>query len=744
MPCDVESCAFDAGDCQSETPLPMKRPGEWICFGEEEFPRGMEDREMEMFVQDGWGVTPERFCVARVAMVGSFIQIDVGDKVGSRTVKNVVTVETSDCAERVSLIDAVLLAKMNFRGDGLMIITKQSLSSQWWELHLALFVSEKDSDSISFLLLINVVHFAAYGSIAKWIDTGEIPAIPAEKNPKIAWMAFLPIQSSTKIFLKLAIPDIWKHYSIGELSPREFDHVIRTNVSLSIGQFVENGFDWNSNLGVLFDQSDADMFIPIIHNRDIGPKTTIFMGKWDDEGMVTLEVKSPNADLELVHLVHLCTNYDNPASMSFHSWLSKRRAYLGLEANIRDHLSKMSHIRQIRTCFEAMQLKVPKKGIITENATVVFWREFYEMYEVSNSHDEIWNFFLKSKGLSYFAAVEKLVQMEQYFAEIGNSSVIFAIPSIEIVTCSWNSHNQEFFNSPEIGDYYVNREDPTQGFKWSLLPQIRFDESSSVFRYGSIGAVVSMNLKCFQSHMKQYSKTLQVFSDVQKSGQNRRLSDTYRDSLIFTNLQLIRLFGNVKRNVPAHMPHLINKWVMREIESKLSRYVNSTIRHKFRESDDLQYAFLYFHFLGGLMDQAENQNLDRIWREKLDRDDDGLLNSNEFETLAAMVLGDSAGKEEKLKLLECLGENINFPRGRVIPRPPYGSLYFHRSFVSNITLESIRNCSMAATGLAARFPFQGHMETSSDSDVAFQMIQDDLQDLLDQVETWKRGNGVAR
>lgn len=143
------------------------------------------------------------------------------------------------------------------------------------------------------------------------------------------------------------------------------------------------------------------------------------------------------------------------------------------------------------------------------------------------------------------------------------------------------------------------------------------------------------------------------------------------------------------------------------------------------------------------MDKAETGNLDRIWREKLDRDEDGILNSNEFETLAAIVLGDSAGKDEKLQLLECLGENINSPRERVMAKPPRGSLYLHRSFISNITLESIRNCSMAATGLAARFPFQGHMETASDSDVAFQMIQDDVEDLLDQVETWKRGNGVA-
>ena len=633
---------------------------------------------------------------------------------------------------------------MNPRGDTLVVMTKRSLLGVSWELHLALFLSEKGSDAITCLLLVNLVHFPRYSAMANWVETGSIPAVPLQDNPKLTWMAYGQMHVGAHTFFKLTLDDLWEQYSIGELSPREFEGVIRANASVSVGQFVENGFDWGSNVPIFFEESYGAMFNPIVNNQDIGPKTTLFLGHWNEPGMATFEVKSPNSDLEMVHSVHQCTNYANPASMSFRSWLNKRRAYLGLEPEIRAFLNNKPHIRQIRTCFEAMELETPANGIIAENATVMFWREFYELYEVSNEHDQFWSLFLKSKNLDYFASVDRLAEMEQYFESIWNSSLVFTIPSIEIVTCSWNLQQQEFVESPAVADYYVNRNDPKSGFKRTLLPHIHFEESSFVLRYGSIGAILSMNMKQFQNAMKQTLKhSRPLFSLVQKSEGNRRLSDTYRDSLIFTNLQLIRLFGNVKRNVPAHMPHLINKWVMREIESKLSKYVNSTIRHKFRESDDLQYAFLYFHYLSGLMDKAETGNLDRIWREKLDRDEDGILNSNEFETLAAIVLGDSAEKDEKLKLLECLGENINSPREHIIAKPPYGSLYLHSSFMSNITLESIRNCSMAATGLAARFPFQGHMETASDSDVAFQMIQDDVEDLLDQVETWKRGNGVA-
>ena len=48
---------------------------------------------------------------------------------------------------------------MNPRGDTLVVMTKRSLLGVSWELHLALFLSEKGSDAITCLLLVNLVHF---------------------------------------------------------------------------------------------------------------------------------------------------------------------------------------------------------------------------------------------------------------------------------------------------------------------------------------------------------------------------------------------------------------------------------------------------------------------------------------------------------------------------------------------------------------------------------------------------------
>ena len=107
-PCDDPACFFDAGDCRAE-PLAAKPPPAWRCVegpggpegpgGSEggEDPRGAEERR---FAREGWGVSPDAFCVARVAMEGSFIQVELGETVETRRVQSVVVVESGFSAGR--------------------------------------------------------------------------------------------------------------------------------------------------------------------------------------------------------------------------------------------------------------------------------------------------------------------------------------------------------------------------------------------------------------------------------------------------------------------------------------------------------------------------------------------------------------------------------------------------------------------------------------------------------------------
>lgn len=44
--------------------------------------------------------------------------------------------------------------------------------------------------------------------------------------------------------------------------------------------------------------------------------------------------------------------------------------------------------------------------------------------------------------------------------------------------------------------------------------------------------------------------------------------DVYGDSLRFVNKLLNRAYGHEARKVPAHMPHMINREVMEELQNR--------------------------------------------------------------------------------------------------------------------------------------------------------------------------------
>ena len=632
----------------------------------------------------------------------------------------------------VFIVEAVLASKIDSNKKMLSVLVKPSMIKYAWELHLMIPVLSETSENAIFLLFINLIHMLSYGQIGRFINTGIIPTISWVNNPTIMSHGYYVAPNGVQTAIKVFVQDKWPHVSLGAIPPQEIDFVMDANVSISIGQFVNQ--DLQSNLtSDYFYSSFASTFYPVYGISETRPPAHLFSGQWYSPGITALDVKSHGSDLLMMHQLYVCTNYNNPSFMSFRSWPDKRRAFIGIDCDLRVYLSKLPHIRQMRTCTEDMQSVIPNEGLISTNKSVSFWRETYEIYKLSDTHDILWNLFSNSRELDYFASLQELLQMDEYYSSILNTSLVIAFPSIEVVTCSWDVEKQDFYGKPEMESFI-----PTNGssliFKRSILPFIKYDETSTVLRYGDLGAIIWLNMRTFQEQIKRFSTlSRRSTSFFQQSGAVRRLSDSYRSSLVFTNLQLIRLFGNVKRSVPAHMPHLINKWVMREIETRLSPYVNSTIRHKFREDSDLQYAFLYFHFLSGLMQQEETHHLDQVWREKLDRDGDGVLNSNEFETLAAIVLGEKADRKEKMELLQCLGIDVDSPQETIYSGNSHGSLYLHKSYISNITLESIQDCEMARAGLNLRFPFHNQIELTSDSDVAFQMIEDDIEDMQKQV-----------
>lgn len=78
---------------------------------------------------------------------------------------------------------------------------------------------------------------------------------------------------------------------------------------------------------------------------------------------------------------------------------------------------------------------------------------------------------------------------------------------------------------------------------------------------------------------------------------NARGLDTYAESLLYVNKIYNTAYGLERRRVPAHMPHLIDKWIVNSMQEKFEFEFKKTSSHKMRDPEDMQFAFSYFYFL---------------------------------------------------------------------------------------------------------------------------------------------------
>jgi hypothetical protein len=77
----------------------------------------------------------------------------------------------------------------------------------------------------------------------------------------------------------------------------------------------------------------------------------------------------------------------------------------------------------------------------------------------------------------------------------------------------------------------------------------------------------------------------------------RRLLDTFGDSLRHVNLLYNKYFGKAARKVPAHMPHMIIRPIMEELQATWPAEFDATSSHRFRHPKDMQFSFSYFYFM---------------------------------------------------------------------------------------------------------------------------------------------------
>ena len=181
------------------------------------------------------------------------------------------------------------------------------------------------------------------------------------------------------------------------------------------------------------------------------------------------------------------------------------------------------------------------------------------------------------------------------------------------------------------------------------------------------------------------------------------------------------------------MPHLLHRPLLSRIEHEFPAAVAATLRHRFREGTDLQFAFLYFHFRSGL-DATRRETSLAAWLHWLDLDRDGALDAHEFRLLAEMLYGESDTTTMR-RLAECVTNRSVVWRER---EDPAGNLRGREVVEGKVMIDQVMACEEVVRMLRQHATYVPLVEVKTDEDVAFQMISDDIADTQRQLDSVRR------
>ena len=201
-------------------------------------------------------------------------------------------------------------------------------------------------------------------------------------------------------------------------------------------------------------------------------------------------------------------------------------------------------------------------------------------------------------------------------------------------------------------------------------------------------------------------------------------------------------FGVANRKVPAHMPHMIDRGIMEEMQSTFADEWRRTAGRRFRSAQDMQYAFSYFYYLKNryaLLDM----NAEAIFRRHLDADGDGVLSDNEVRTLVAMSSDPKGFAERKAEIIDCfMGSAVDANATREAAAPA-GVAATSWSFTRRPALADVMACAPAMEGLR-QFSFGKGLDAglpyppTADGDiahVAFEMLSNDLNETVARLDS---------
>lgn len=106
------------------------------------------------------------------------------------------------------------------------------------------------------------------------------------------------------------------------------------------------------------------------------------------------------------------------------------------------------------------------------------------------------------------------------------------------------------------------------------------------------------------------------------SRSRRHLLDAYSSSLLHVSRIYNKAFGYKARKVPAHMPHMVDRDIIYEMQQRFWKHFDVTSSHQLRHPEDMQFAFSFNYFVVGVKQAA---NISALF-EQVDTDGSGRKN----------------------------------------------------------------------------------------------------------------------
>ncbi|KAM8979687.1 N-acetylglucosamine-1-phosphotransferase subunits alpha/beta isoform X1 [Sarcophilus harrisii] len=241
--------------------------------------------------------------------------------------------------------------------------------------------------------------------------------------------------------------------------------------------------------------------------------------------------------------------------------------------------------------------------------------------------------------------------------------------------------------------------------------------------------------KYFQDLLEEeesLKKQLSYFTESKYVG--RQLKDTFADSLRYVNKILNSKFGFTSRKVPAHMPHMIDRIVMQELQDMFPEEFDKTSVHKVRHSEDMQFAFSYFYYL---MSALQPLNIAQVFDE-VDTDHSGILSDREIRTLATRIhdlplsLQDLTGLEHMLiNCSKMLPTNVTL----INNIPPTQEAYYDPN-LPPVTKSLVTNCKPVTDKIHKAYKDKNkyRFEIMGEEEIAFKMIRTNVSHVVGQLD----------